>query len=79
MYGLPETSNKVYKAFDRVGKGKHRKNDLAILSSHIEDKKKSRRDAKICQDVEGLKTMSSYQTTRTTLEQIMWHLDGGRR
>jgi hypothetical protein len=78
MYGLPETSDEVYSAFDRLSQGKHRKNDLSFLSSHIEKKKKSIREAKIRLDVEGRKTIAGPKE-KTTLQQIMWHLDGGRR
>ena len=78
MYGLPETSKKVYRAFNRVGQGKASDEDMSVLDNHIEEKKKDIREAKVSLDVEGFKTMSPPKP-KTPIQQIMWHLNGGRR
>ena len=78
MYGLPETSDEVYSAFDRVGQGKSSEKDRSLLSTHIEEKKKDIREAKVRLDVEGFKTRTPPKH-KTPIQQIMSSLNGGRR
>ena len=78
MYGLPETSDEVYHAFERISKGKADDKDRMFLDRHIADAKKSIREAKIRLDVEGFKTIAPPQP-KSPLLQIMWDLNGGRR
>ena len=78
MYGLPEASEEVSNAFERISQGTATDEDRAFLDKHIEDTKQDIRDAKVNLDVEGFKTLSQPKP-KPPIQQIMWHLNGGRR
>ena len=78
MYGLPETSDEVYHAFERISQGKATDKDRMFLDNHIADAKQRIRKAKIELDVEGFKTISPPHP-KAPLQAIMRQLNGGRR
>ena len=78
MYGLPEPSDEVYNAFERISQGKAPDKDRMFLDNHIADAKQRIRKAKVDLDVEGFKTVAPPQP-QSPLQAIMRHLNGGRR
>jgi hypothetical protein len=77
MYGLPETTDDIYDSFGRVGHGTATDEDYQLLKNHIDNKKRSIREAKIALGIDGFKSATAgYE--KTPIQKIMRELDGGR-